>query len=288
MRDKRRLGKKYFLEKCQKTLDKTAEICYNTGDRENILSLSHFSYKRGLETMHKFLNEEIEIADENLDLLGQNPKDSALPDPGLMNFYRLAKERIFYIEYELERENLTEVAKFIMAINKADDDAGIPVEERKPIRLYIYSYGGEIDACIYFLNICKLSRTPIWTYNLAIAMSGGLVILLTGQRRFALKDSVALIHQGGQEGDACQGRHPQPGVRNTCVRHDILEPEVPEIIRRSRQSGEEICPCRCSHGRPGPSRPRQRREKVSEQQPFCKPQRLLVTVRGEACRQYDP
>lgn len=173
--------------------------------------------------MHKFLNEEIEIADENLDLLGQNPKDPALPDPGLMNFYRLAKERIFYIEYELERENLTEVAKFIMAINKADDDAGIPVEERKPIRLYIYSYGGEIDACIYFLNICKLSRTPIWTYNLAIAMSGGLVILLAGQKRFALKDSVALIHQGGQEGGGGTFEQVQSNAENYKKRIKVME-----------------------------------------------------------------
>lgn len=183
-----------------------------------------------------------EIEDEKLDLLNQTSNDPMLPDPGLMNFYRNAKDRIFYIEYELERENLIEVAKFILAINKADE--GVPVEERKPIRLYIYSYGGEIDACIYFLNICKLSKTPIWTYNLAIAMSGGLVLLLAGQKRFAMKDSLALIHQGGQESGGGTFEQVQSSAENYKKRIKVMEDWILERTRipkavYNRKKGKE-------------------------------------------------
>lgn len=169
-------------------------------------------------------------------------QDTLLPDPGLINFYRNAKDRIFYIEYELERENLVEIAKFILQINKEDE--GIPREERKPIRLYIYSYGGEIDACIYFLNICRLSKTPIWTYNLAIAMSGGLVLLLAGEKRYALRDSVALIHQGSTEGGGGTYEQVQANAENykkrvATMENWILErTKIPKTVYNRKKKNE--------------------------------------------------
>ena len=164
--------------------------------------------------------------------LEEGAQDLLLPGPDLVNFYKNAKERIFYIQYELERDNLIEISKYILQINKEDE--GISKEERKPIRLYIYSYGGEIDACIYFLNICRLSITPIWTYNLAIAMSGGLVLLLAGEKRYAMKDSVVLIHQGSSEGGSGTYEQVQANAENYKKRVGIMENWILERSKISK------------------------------------------------------
>jgi hypothetical protein len=54
----------------------------------------------------------------------------SLPSPELVNYYRLAENRIFYIDYEID-ESVLEVQKAIIYYNIIDKD--IPVSERKPI-----------------------------------------------------------------------------------------------------------------------------------------------------------
>lgn len=131
-------------------------------------------------------------------------KDNVLPDPDLYAYYNDIRNRTLYLDSEIERETLIPLTKMILAWNKEDADNKIPIEQRKPIKIMIYSYGGEIDATIHFIDVCLLSKTPIYTYNLGVAMSGGFYILLAGSKRFALKNSQALCHQGsgGFEGSA--------------------------------------------------------------------------------------
>ena len=200
----------------RKILDRKEFMCYNYQDVE----FPHQNKSQGEQTMNKLVNEERNRSfSADLDMLSLT--NLSLNEVELSNFYRNAEERIFYITYEIERDNLVEISKFILRCNKEDE--GIPREERKPIRLYIYSYGGELDACIYFFNICRLSITPIWTYNLAIAMSGGLILLLAGEKRYALKDSVALIHQGAQEGGGGTFEQVQANAENYKKRISIAE-----------------------------------------------------------------
>jgi ATP-dependent Clp protease protease subunit len=81
-----------------------------------------------------------------------------------------------------------------MYLNKEDKD--IPIEERRPIKLLLYSYGGDGQACFSLLDVIGLSKTPIHTINMGVAMSAGLLILLAGHKRFCLKNSTALAHSG--------------------------------------------------------------------------------------------
>ena len=81
-----------------------------------------------------------------------------------------------------------------MYFNRIDKD--IPVGSRKPIKLLLYSYGGDGQACFSLLDIIALSKTPVWTVNMGVAMSAGLLILLAGHKRFCLKNSTALAHSG--------------------------------------------------------------------------------------------
>lgn len=116
-----------------------------------------------------------------------------LPDPALVTYYKNLQDRIVWVDYSID-ENVLEVSRLIMRWNQ--DDRGIETERRKPIKLLIYSYGGDGQACFSLLDTISVSKTPVYTYNMGVAMSAGLLILLAGHKRFGLKHSVALIHSG--------------------------------------------------------------------------------------------
>lgn len=123
----------------------------------------------------------------------ENLENLQLPSPELLTYYRNLEDRVIWIDYDVG-EPVLEVSKLIMYFNKADKD--IPVEERKPIKLLVYSYGGDGNACFSLLDVIAISKTPVYTYNMGVAMSAGLLILLAGHKRFCLKNSTALAHSG--------------------------------------------------------------------------------------------
>ena len=123
----------------------------------------------------------------------QDLENLLLPNPQLLTYYRDLDDRIIWIDYGVD-ESILEVSKIIMYFNKLDKD--IPVEERKPIKILLYSYGGDGQACFSLLDVIALSKTPVFTYNMGVAMSAGLLILLAGHKRFCLKNSTALAHSG--------------------------------------------------------------------------------------------
>ncbi len=132
--------------------------------------------------------------DELLQLaMPKNLENLQLPSPELLTYYRDLEDRTIWINYDV-CESVLEVSKLIMYFNKLDKD--IPVTERKPIKLLIYSYGGDGNACFSLLDIIALSKTPVYTVNMGVAMSAGLLILLAGHKRFCLKNSTALAHSG--------------------------------------------------------------------------------------------
>lgn len=117
-----------------------------------------------------------------------------LPDPYLYTYYNDLRNRTLYLDEEIKRETLIPLTKMILAWNNEDKET--PIKQRKPIKILIYSYGGEVDATLHFIDVCLMSKTPIWTFNMGVAMSGGFYILLAGHKRFAVKNSQSLVHQG--------------------------------------------------------------------------------------------
>lgn len=116
-----------------------------------------------------------------------------LPRPELVTFYKNIQERIIWLDCAID-EGILEVSRLIINFNNEDKD--IPIEKRKPIKLLIYSYGGDGQACFSLLDIIGLSKTPVYTINMGVAMSAGLLILVAGHKRFCLPHSTALIHSG--------------------------------------------------------------------------------------------
>ena len=137
--------------------------------------------------------------------LPESVENLKLPAPELVAHYQDLEERVVWIDYEIDEELLS-VSRQIMRWNR--EDAGIPVEQRKPIKILIFTYGGRLDSTFNFIDICALSKTPIITINAGIAISAGFLILLAGHKRYALSHSKAMAHKGsggvGGSYDECE------------------------------------------------------------------------------------
>ena len=111
---------------------------------------------------------------------------------------RLAMEnynnRRIMLNFEIDATIVDEIVYFILRFNR--DDIGIPVEERKPIILYINSPGGSVPDGYALVDAILTSKTPIYTVNIGSAMSMGFIIFLAGHKRFAMPHSEFLMHDG--------------------------------------------------------------------------------------------
>lgn len=116
-----------------------------------------------------------------------------LPDPSLLTFYKNSNDRIISLDCEIDEVSL-ELEKIIIRWNKEDKDK--PVEERTPIKIWIFSPGGSLDVCFSLISIIKASKTPIYTYNMGMAMSAAFMILIAGHKRYCLQRSTAMVHKG--------------------------------------------------------------------------------------------
>lgn len=121
-----------------------------------------------------------------------------LPDPTLLGYYNNEKNRVLWIEGEIA-DDLFEMSKLILKYNQ--EDKGIPVEKRKPIKIFINSPGGDLDSTLAFIGLMNISKTPIWTIDACWAYSAAGLILMAGHKRYALPNTECLIHSGsGQLG----------------------------------------------------------------------------------------
>lgn len=121
-----------------------------------------------------------------------------LPNPELLTYYKDENDRVLWIEGEIN-DGLFEYSKMILRYNIEDKD--IPVEERKPIKIFINSPGGDLDSTLAFIGLMNLSKTPIWTIDACWAYSAAGLILMAGHKRYALPNTECLIHSGsGQLG----------------------------------------------------------------------------------------
>lgn len=128
------------------------------------------------------------------------PKDvenMQLPDPVLLSYYKDLAERRIWLDTELD-EGWLEYERMILVWNKEDVD--IPVEQRKPIKLFFFSPGGDLDINNSFIDIVKLSKTPVIGINMGICMSGGAFTFLACHKRYTLPKATFLLHSGSCEG----------------------------------------------------------------------------------------
>ena len=98
------------------------------------------------------------------------------------------------------------VEGYIRFWNKYDDKRNIPIEDRKPIKIYIDSNGGCLSDTFTMIDAIKLSKTPVWTICTGAAYSGGFFTFIAGHRRFAYGHASFLYHEGATATGADAGK----------------------------------------------------------------------------------
>jgi ATP-dependent Clp protease protease subunit len=80
-------------------------------------------------------------------------------------------------------------------------DKDTPIEERKPIKLFINSGGGESTASYEIIDAIRLSKTPVYTINICWAASAALEVFMVGHKRFCYPNANFLFHEGSVKTD---------------------------------------------------------------------------------------
>lgn len=140
-------------------------------------------------------------------LLPKKLENLQLPDPDLVQTYKDIEDRIIYLEGLIGGEedpyedNSIGIIKKIMQYNR--EDKLLDPAERKPIKIFIDSCGGEVYGTITLINTISMSKTPVYTINLRDALSAAGYVFMSGHKRFSFPQSTVLIHSGsiGYSGD---------------------------------------------------------------------------------------
>lgn len=120
-----------------------------------------------------------------------------LADPSLVNFYADINKRVYWLTEEIGEETL-DLVQYITRWNR--EDKGMPIEERKPIRIIIDCGGGSLSVSETLSNIIKMSKTPIYSIALGFVASGASVVHLSCHKKYALPNTVFVLHKGSCNG----------------------------------------------------------------------------------------
>lgn len=126
-------------------------------------------------------------------VIPQEADNLALPDPFLLTYYENLENRTIWLDTEVT-EDCLEISRLILKWNKEDKEVNI--EDRKPIKIMFFSPGGLLSVNNSMIDIIKISKTPVYGYNMGEALSAGCYIFMSCHKRYSLKNSVFLLHKG--------------------------------------------------------------------------------------------
>jgi len=131
------------------------------------------------------------------------------------------ENRHLYINGKINSSVIENVVYYIIRYNM--EDTNKPVENRKPIILYINSIGGEVVSGFSVIDAIQTSKTPVYTVNLGECSSMAFLIYIAGNKRYAMPHSQFLLHDG-ETG----------GIDSTAKLKDRIEFEAGELADEIR------------------------------------------------------
>lgn len=141
-------------------------------------------------------------------------------------------ERRLHVDGVIDDSIVSTIGYFIKRYNLEDE--GIPVEQRKPIKMFINSPGGDLNATMAVCDLMDMSKTPIWTISESISYSAGGLLLIAGHKKFTYKSSTYLLHAGstGAMGSTTQ-------VFDTIEFQRAYEEQIKEFVLSHTKFTEE-------------------------------------------------
>lgn len=138
----------------------------------------------------------MELTQDFIDALFGSDANLQLADPSLVQYYHDLANRSIWIDGEINVSTLDIVSK-IIRWNR--EDKGKPINERKPIKLFFLSPGGDLEIEEAVVSTIRLSQTPVWGIAMGMVASAASLIYLSCHKRFALPNTYLIIHQGSAQ-----------------------------------------------------------------------------------------
>ena len=126
----------------------------------------------------------------------------------LIDHYQSFNDRNILIG-EIGYEIAVAVDSVIRFWNSVDNEADTPIEERKPIKIFLHSPGGYLTSTFTMIDAIKMSKTPVYTIAIGEVYSGGFFTFLAGHKKYAYPHASFLYHEGATAngGDANKFRN---------------------------------------------------------------------------------
>jgi ATP-dependent Clp protease protease subunit len=118
---------------------------------------------------------------------------AVLPEPSLLDYYNQKAQRQIYIN-EIIDDPCVDYAYQIIQWNKVDKD--LPIEQRKKIKIFIHTDGGDTSAMNAIISSIMLSKTPVMAIGMGKIFSAGAMIFLAAKERLLLPTARVMIHKG--------------------------------------------------------------------------------------------
>lgn len=96
--------------------------------------------------------------------------NAKLADPTLVDYYKRLNNREILINQDID-DGIVEWTQEIVEWNR--EDLSKTVQDRKPIKIWINSNGGSLNAINELITICNLSETPVIGIGMAKCYSAG-------------------------------------------------------------------------------------------------------------------
>ena len=135
------------------------------------------------------------------------------PDPLMM---KMLKTRSILLSGEVNKQLAERVVRSLLVLEATSDD---------PIKVFIDSPGGDVDAGYAIFDMIRFVNAPVWTIGMGLVASAGAMILLAApkERRVGLPNSHYLIHQ------------PLSGMRGVATDIEIHAKEIERARERINQ-----------------------------------------------------
>jgi ATP-dependent Clp protease protease subunit len=135
-------------------------------------------------------------------------KEAPDSQEGLM--MKMMKTRSILLSGEVNKELAERVIRSLLLLEEAGKD---------PIKVYIDSPGGDVDAGYAIFDMIRFIDAPVYTIGMGLVASAGALILLSApkERRIGLPNSHYLIHQ------------PLSGIRGVATEIEIHAKELEKL-----------------------------------------------------------
>lgn len=146
--------------------------------------------------------------------------------------------RVIYLNKSISSDSVTDAVIAILNINAFDEqqEAKLKDYKRPPIKVIVDSFGGIVYDGLGLVNAITTSVTPVHTYCYSKGMSMGLLIFISGHKRFIHENATLMFHQlsGGSYGTN------QDILEDAQTKNELNEVLMKIVKKRTKITKEQI------------------------------------------------